>query len=103
MPKKVRDVLYLLRIDFSVASNIDVSVNNLEDAVHAWMIVKWDSTSASNDENANGDVAILVYPDVCNRSRSKINSNTTIESAFLRVSSMNDVMALFGPRESIIL
>ena len=68
--------LYLFRIDFGVAGNVDVSMDHLEDAVHAWMVVKRDSTSATNDKNANGDVAILVDPNVCHRSGSGVNSIT---------------------------
>ena len=53
-------------------------MDHLEDAVHAWMVVKRDSTSATNDKNANGDVAILVDPNVCHRSGSGVKKNQLV-------------------------
>jgi hypothetical protein len=77
MSKQANDVLYLFRIDFGVASDVDVSVDHLEDAVHARMVMERDSTSTTNDENSNRDVAILVDTDVCHRGGSEANSNCT--------------------------
>ena len=42
-------------------------MNNFDDPVHARMVVERDSASATDNEDSDGDVPVLVDPDVRDR------------------------------------
>jgi hypothetical protein len=51
-------------IHFGVGSNVNLPVNDFDDAIHARMIVERDPAAPPDDEDADGNVSVLVDADV---------------------------------------